>query len=84
MSTAVAPSGFSQQSFESFLNVRQEPQWLTDQRKEHWRAFSEMDWPARNAEEWIRTDIRLFKLNQFSPPLDGAASDNSSTSPAAA
>jgi Fe-S cluster assembly protein SufD len=29
-----------------------------------------MDWPARNDEEWLRTDIRRFKLDHFRPPHD--------------
>ena len=66
-----APSvhaGFDQHSFEAFLHARKEPGWLTEQRREAWRAFCEKEWPQRNEEEWIRTDIRLFKLNQYALP----------------
>ena len=63
-------TGFTQEAFKAFLRSRREPAWLTEQRRESWQTFERLDWPARNDEEWIRTDIRLFKLNQFSPPLD--------------
>ncbi|MDX1944615.1 MAG: Fe-S cluster assembly protein SufD [Pirellulaceae bacterium] len=70
MSTLATKTGFDQQSFEAFLLGRNEPAWLSDQRREHWQTFCEQDWPQRSDEEWIRTDIRLFKLNQFGLPLD--------------
>jgi Fe-S cluster assembly protein SufD len=69
MPATLTQPGFDQASFEAFLHARQEPAWLTEQRREAWQSFSEKDWPARNAEEWIRTDIRLFKLNQFGLPM---------------
>jgi Fe-S cluster assembly protein SufD len=69
MSATTVPS-FSTEAFESFLKTRQEPEWLAQLRKSCWETFQRLDWPARNDEEWIRTDIRLFKLDQFSLPLD--------------
>src|SRR5262245_19946292 len=68
MPTTLTKPGFDQQSFEAFLHARNEPQWLVEQRREAWQIFCEKDWPQRNDEEWIRTDIRLFKLNQFALP----------------
>src|SRR5262245_41329902 len=69
MISAPTQAGFNQQSFEAFLSARNEPEWLVEQRREAWQTFCEKDWPARNDEEWMRTDIRLFKLNQFGLPL---------------
>jgi Fe-S cluster assembly protein SufD len=68
MTATLTKPGFDQQSFEAFLHARNEPAWLIEQRREAWQTFCEKDWPQRNEEEWIRTDIRLFKLNQFSLP----------------
>jgi Fe-S cluster assembly protein SufD len=68
MITAPAQTGFDQQSFEAFLHARSEPDWLLEQRRDAWQTFLEKDWPQRSDEEWIRTDIRLFKLNQFALP----------------
>jgi Fe-S cluster assembly protein SufD len=68
MPATLSKPGFDQQSFEAFLHARNEPAWLVEQRREAWQVFLEKDWPQRNAEEWIRTDIRLFKLNQYALP----------------
>src|SRR5687767_156079 len=73
MPATISRTGFDQQSFDAFLAARREPKWLTEQRREAWRTFCAMDWFSRSAEEWIRTDIRLFKLNQYSLPIDGSA-----------
>ncbi len=59
---------FSTEAFEQFLSRRNEPDWLTRRRREAWDAFMAMEWPGRRDEEWIRTDIRLFKLNKFAIP----------------
>ncbi len=72
--SATSIASFSTEAFESFLLARNEPEWLVTQRKNCWEAFQRMDWPARNEEEWIRTDIRLLKLSQFSLPQDAAKS----------
>jgi Fe-S cluster assembly protein SufD len=76
MTTAVT-TGFSKDTFDAFVTARGEPTWLADQRREHFRTFEQLAWPQRNDEEWIRTDIRLFKLNQFAPPV-GQVSELSS------
>jgi len=69
--------GFSQDDFETFLAQRTEPDWLTTARREAWDRFLQMDWPGRREEEWIRTDIRLFKLHRYALPL----ADESQTVP---
>jgi Fe-S cluster assembly protein SufD len=58
---------FDQAGFDSFLAAREEPQWLSDLRRSAWQTFCELDWPARRSEEWMRTDIRMFKLDKFAP-----------------
>jgi Fe-S cluster assembly protein SufD len=78
MITAPAKSGFDQQSFDAFLQARGEAEWLIDERREAWQTFCEKDWPQRNEEEWIRTDIRLFKLNQFALPGDNTLARSAS------
>jgi Fe-S cluster assembly protein SufD len=62
------PAGFGTESFEAFLDARREPDWLTRLRRNAWADFEQMGWPDRRDEEWIRTDIRLFKLGRFSLP----------------
>ncbi len=68
MATAVASTGFSQETFDYFLSTRDEPAWLTDMRRAAWQRFLELPMPSVRDEEWMRTDIRLFKLDKFNLP----------------
>ena len=68
MSTAVVSTGFSQEAFDAFLAARDEPAWLDDMRRAAWQRFLELPMPSVRDEEWMRTDIRLFKLDRFSLP----------------
>ncbi|MFZ5830882.1 MAG: Fe-S cluster assembly protein SufD [Planctomycetota bacterium] len=67
MSTAAA-AGFSAETFEAFLEARDEPEWLRAQRRQAWDAFERMPLPERTHEEWMRTDIRGLKLARFALP----------------
>ncbi len=69
MSVTTTPSGFTDSAFEAFLSARDEPAWATEQRRAAWQTFQQMDWPAGGSEEWRRTDIRMFRLDKFAPPL---------------
>jgi Fe-S cluster assembly protein SufD len=62
---------FSETSFDEFLETRCEPDWLIAIRRAAWQTFCDRDWPSRSDEEWMRTDIRLFRLDRFAPPLAG-------------
>ena len=76
MTTTARELGFTQEAFEWLLESRNEPAWMKALRTAAWKTFNEMPWPARNDEEWIRTDIRLFKLDRFAlaaEPKIGAA-----------
>ncbi len=68
-----AHTGFNQQTFEAFLDSRDEPRWLREDRQHAWQAFLRLDWPRRNDEQWSRTDIRGFKLDRFPAPLGSPA-----------
>ena len=68
MATAVAASGISQTSFDAFLAAREEPAWLTEMRRMAWSRFQELPMPSVRDEEWMRTDIRLFKLDRYELP----------------
>jgi Fe-S cluster assembly protein SufD len=69
MST-VAATGFNAEAFKSFLASRDEPKWLTDRRREAWKLFEKLPMPSRADEEWMRTDIRLFRLDRFGFPAE--------------
>lgn len=75
MSTMTLPRGFSAESFAAFLDSRREPGWLTDLRRNAWNDFTALPWPDRRDEEWIRTDIRLFKLDKFALPSERPTSE---------
>jgi Fe-S cluster assembly protein SufD len=60
-------TGFSQETFDAFIAARDELGWLTDIRRQAWQRFNELPMPSRANEEWMRTDIRLFHLDRFSP-----------------
>jgi len=66
---SIVQAGFTQEAFEQFLSARREPAWLTLLRKDAWEAFQEMPLPSRSHEEWRRTDLRLFRLDAFGPPI---------------
>jgi Fe-S cluster assembly protein SufD len=73
--TAFAPVGSSgRDAFDAFLQSRDEPKWLRDQRASAWATFEELPWPSQRDEEWMRTDIRLFRLDKFGLPIEPPAS----------
>jgi Fe-S cluster assembly protein SufD len=67
--TSAATHDFDTAGFEAFLAARQEPQWLTDLRRESFDHFETMSWPDRRSEEWIRSDLRLFQLKKYHVPV---------------
>lgn len=72
MPTTTQPT-FNKSGFEAFLSARLEPAWVSQQRRTAWAMYEEKPWPSRSDEEWIRTDIRLFKLESFGLPTADAA-----------
>jgi Fe-S cluster assembly protein SufD len=68
MATAIAAAGFSQPAFDAFLAARDEPTWLTEIRRKAWARFQDVPMPSLRDEEWMRTDIRLFKLDRYELP----------------
>ena len=68
MTETALQTGFTQEGFDAFLASRDEPSWLTDLRMAAWKKFLELPMPSRADEEWMRTDIRLFRLAKFGLP----------------
>jgi Fe-S cluster assembly protein SufD len=66
--TQTALSTFDAAGFDSFIQSRDEPDWMLELRREAWQHAEAMDWPERRHEEWIRTDIRTFQINKFGLP----------------
>jgi Fe-S cluster assembly protein SufD len=65
--TLTAP-GFTRAALEGFLEARREPDWLVAMRHEALDTFERMSWPDRKQEEWMRTDLRGFHIEQFGLP----------------
>jgi Fe-S cluster assembly protein SufD len=66
----------TQDAFDSFLASRLEPSWLTDLRRNAWKAFCELPMPhdlpaGPRLEEWRRTDVRRFHFEKFPLPNVG-------------
>jgi len=61
---------FDDAGFQSVIESRNEPQWLQEMRKDAWQKFNELPWPSNSMEEWMRTDIRMFKLEKFALKSD--------------
>lgn len=70
IATASPTTGFSQEVFDAFLAERDEPGWLTDRRVAAWKQFAKLGMPDSRDEEWMRTDIRLFHFDHFTPFAD--------------
>ncbi len=45
--------------------TRCEPNWLTDLRSGAWRSFEQTPLPDSKAENWRRTDLRLFHFDRY-------------------
>ncbi|REK15857.1 MAG: Fe-S cluster assembly protein SufD [Planctomycetota bacterium] len=65
-------TGFTNDAFERFLAERDEPAWLRDLRADAWKKFGELPMPSQRDEEWMRTDIRLLRLDKFGFPSEPA------------
>ena len=64
---------FDEAGFKTVLETRTEPSWLTELRQEAWKTFNELQWPNNRQEEWMRTDIRMFKLDKFALKSDSSS-----------
>ncbi len=67
---------FDRESFERFNRQRNEPSWLVEKRRQAWDSFEQQQWPDRKEEEWLRSDLRGFKLDKYAVPCEGAASND--------
>ncbi len=73
MPQATTTAGFTREAFEQFLRHRDEPSWLLAARQAAWQRFEQLPLPTQRDEEWMRTDIRLMRLDKFALPGEGAA-----------
>ncbi|QDV26286.1 Fe-S cluster assembly protein SufD [Aureliella helgolandensis] len=64
---------FDAEGFEQFLAASSEPSWLVQRRRDAWKKFEELAWPDRKQEEWMRSDLRGFKLDNYALASSAAA-----------
>ena len=74
--TTLMPStqiSFDEAGFKTVLESNTKPSWLTELRQDAWKTFNELEWPNNRQEEWMRTDIRMFKLDKFALKSDSSS-----------
>jgi Fe-S cluster assembly protein SufD len=72
-------SGFDRAAFESFLETRNEPGWITDLRRTAFNLYSErLDVPL-DPEEFKRVDLRAFRPQDFRVQPQSASAAEFST-----
>jgi Fe-S cluster assembly protein SufD len=75
-SAPASTEAYSLAAFELFLATRNEPDWLVERRRAAFELFRTLSWPTSRDEEWRRTDIRSFKLDNIgSIPSPAPVSD---------
>ena len=56
---------FSQAKLQELSKIRLEPAWLSQRRLEAFERFQSLNWPAKNEEEWRRTDLNRLQNLDF-------------------
>ena len=73
MSSTTVSAELNREGFDEMVMTRCEPNWLTDLRSGAWKAFEGTPLPDTKAENWRRTDLRLFHFDRYR--FAGAGSD---------
>ena len=63
--TVSVPQGFDRTAFESFLETRDEPGWVSDFRRKAFEVYQEACVLPLDPEEWKRIDLRAFRPEEF-------------------
>ena len=65
MSVMTEKIGFDSAGFEALTQQVKEPKWAALLRQEAFQVYEKMSWPDRRVEDWMRSDLRMFKLNKY-------------------
>ncbi|MBK9049515.1 MAG: Fe-S cluster assembly protein SufD [Chloroflexi bacterium] len=65
---------FSRESVLELSAKFNEPDWMRELRLQAWAVYESLPMPTTNDEEWRRSDLRRFKLNEMGPSLNGHGS----------
>ncbi|WP_339729995.1 Fe-S cluster assembly protein SufD [uncultured Gimesia sp.] len=63
--SAAIPAGFGEAAFEAFLATRDEPDWVTQSRRQAFQHYCELLEAELNPEEWRRIDLRAMRPDRF-------------------
>lgn len=66
------PSTFNAENFQTFLNGRNEPEWLTERREQAFGLFETLCGEDLDPEEYRRLDMRFFDPSKYSLPTTEA------------
>jgi len=77
--TELGVMSFDDNGFSRFIERRTEPTWLTARRKEAWAIYESLDWPNPRDENWMRSDLRGFRIAKFAPNIDESVAIPSTT-----
>jgi Fe-S cluster assembly protein SufD len=76
MAETATRAGFTREAVEEISGLKNEPEWMRARRLEAFDTYETMPLPARNEEEWRRTDVSRLKLDgyvTFAPGGHGTA-----------
>jgi len=65
---ATSKASFTHEDFAALLAARSEPDWLVELRRKSFESFLRLPMPGQKDEEWMRTDIRTFRLERYALP----------------
>lgn len=63
--SAAIPAGFGEAAFEAFLATRDEPDWVTQSRRQAFQHYCELLKAELDPEEWRRVDLRALRPDRF-------------------
>ncbi|MCA9019987.1 MAG: SufD family Fe-S cluster assembly protein, partial [Planctomycetaceae bacterium] len=63
--SAAIPAGFGEAAFEAFLATRDEPDWVTQSRRQAFQHYCELLEAELDPEEWRRVDLRALRPDRF-------------------
>ncbi|QDU11720.1 Fe-S cluster assembly protein SufD [Gimesia aquarii] len=63
--SAEIPVGFGEAAFEAFLTTRDEPDWVTQLRRQAFKRYCELLESELDPEEWRRVDLRALRPDRF-------------------
>src|SRR5215469_14500207 len=67
MTETATHAGFTREAVEEISGLKSEPEWMRTRRLEAFDMYEKMPLPARNEEEWRRTDVSRLKLDGYVP-----------------